>query len=257
MQAIVADTLTDYTWQRLLARDPAAAAASSLYGPLIGPPAASDGCFVLGHIAQSLDGRIATANGASQWISGPADILHTHRLRALFDAIVVGAGTVQADDPQLTTRDCAGPSPVRVIIDTDRRLAADRRVFHTEPATLLLCAEDAGGPDKIGRATVRRLPRQSADRHLASHDIIATLAAAGLRRIFVEGGGTTISRFLAGDALDRLHVTVAPLLLGCGIPAFTLPELKTPTDGLRLNWRVHHLGDDLLLDIGLQRRVLP
>jgi diaminohydroxyphosphoribosylaminopyrimidine deaminase/5-amino-6-(5-phosphoribosylamino)uracil reductase len=256
MQAVGTDILPEDTWQRLLARDPAAAALSSLYGPLIGPPAASDGCFVLGHIAQSLDGRIATSNGASQWISGAADILHTHRLRALFDAIVVGAATIRADDPQLTTRECAGPSPVRVVIDTDRRLTADYRVFQNGPATLLLCAEDADGPDRIGMATVSRLPRDPADGLLACGAIVAALAAAGLRRIFVEGGGITVSRFLAAGALDRLHVTVAPLLLGGGIPAFTLPGVERPTDGLRLDWRLHHLGDDLLLDIVLQRRAL-
>src|SRR5215831_20105042 len=95
--------LEPQTWRRLLARAPADAALSSLYGPLLCPPTAPDGCYVLGRIAQSLDGRIATASGASQWISGQEDVVHMHRLRALFDALVIGAGTVRTDDPQLTT----------------------------------------------------------------------------------------------------------------------------------------------------------
>ena len=103
-------------------------------------PTAADGCYVLGRMAQSLDGRIATASGASHWISGPEDIVHTHRLRALFDAVVVGAGTVRADDPQLTTREGEGPSPVRVVLDTNRRLDARYRVFRDGPETLLFCA---------------------------------------------------------------------------------------------------------------------
>ena len=111
-------------WRRLLRRAPGDAALSPLYGPLLAAPTAADGCYVLGRIAQSLDGRIATASGASHWISGQEDIVHTHRLRALFDAVVVGAGTVRADDPQLTTREVEGPSPVRVVLDTDRRLDA-------------------------------------------------------------------------------------------------------------------------------------
>ena len=82
------------TWHRLLRRAPGDAVLSPLYGPLLGPPTYPDGCYVLGRMAQSLDGRIATATGASHWISGPEDIVHTHRLRALFDAVVVGAGTV-------------------------------------------------------------------------------------------------------------------------------------------------------------------
>jgi riboflavin-specific deaminase-like protein len=207
--------------------------------------------LVLGRIAQTLDGRIATANGASFWISGKQDILHSHRLRALFDAVVVGAGTVHADDPLLTTRHCAGPSPVRVVIDPERRLGPQYRVFRAAPPTLLLCADDVEGPAGIGTAEVVRIPRTSEG--LDCHAIIAALAARGLRRIFIEGGGVTVSRFLAAGALDRLHVTVAPLLLGAGISSFTLPNVQRPEDGMRLDWATHRLGEDILFDIALQR----
>jgi riboflavin-specific deaminase-like protein len=206
-------------------------------------------------MAQSLDGRIATASGASHWISGPEDIVHTHRLRALFDAVVVGAGTVRADDPQLTTRECEGPSPVRVVLDTNRRLHADYRVFREGPETLLFCAPDAPGEDRVGNAAVLRLPR--AGKGLAIAAVLAALAARGLRRVFVEGGGITVSRFLAAGALDRLHVTIAPLLIGSGIPAFTLPEVASLTDVLRFDWSVHRVGADLLVDIPLSRKRPP
>jgi diaminohydroxyphosphoribosylaminopyrimidine deaminase / 5-amino-6-(5-phosphoribosylamino)uracil reductase len=245
------DALAPETWRRLLCRSWADAGLSPLYGPLLSPPEADDGCYVLGRLAQSLDGRIATTSGASHWISGQADIVHTHRLRALFDAVVVGAGTVRADDPQLTTREVEGPSPVRVVLDTDRRLDAHYRVFREAPQTLLLCAADAPGGDHLGEAPVLRLPRAREGLDIGA--VLATLAGRGLRRIFVEGGGITVSRFLAAGALDRLHVTIAPLLIGSGIPAFTLPEAATPSEGLRLDWTVHHIGADLLLDIPLAR----
>src|SRR6516225_1691514 len=151
------NALAPDTWRRLLRRAPTDAGLSSLYGPLLTWPTAPDGCYVLGRIAQSLDGRIATASGASHWISGREDIVHTHRLRALFDAVVIGAGTVRADDPQLTTREVEGPSPVRVVLDTERRLDARYRVFREGPETLLLCAHDAPGEDRVGSATVLRL----------------------------------------------------------------------------------------------------
>ncbi len=244
--------IDDATWQRVLARDPGAAGHPPLYAAFLAPAAHPDGCFVLGRIAQTLDGRIATESGMSFWISGPEDILHTHRLRAICDAIVVGAGTVKADDPLLTTRLCPGPSPVRVVIDTDRRLADSYRMFQGGPPTLLLVADDLAGSDRLGTAEVLRLPRTSSG-GLAIPAVVAALAARGLRRIFVEGGGITVSRFLAAGALDRLHVTVAPLLLGAGIPAFTLPGVAKPEDGLRLTWNVHRLGDDLLFDIPLVR----
>lgn len=239
------------TWRHLLDRRLVGAAACTPYGELIAPATASDGCFVLGHIAQSLDGRIATVSGASRWISGHADLVHTHRLRALSDAVVVGAGTVRADDPQLTTREVEGPSPVRVVVDTNRRLDDRYRVFREPPETLLLCALDAPGPDRLGLASVLRVPRSGEGLDIAC--LIAALVERGLRRIFVEGGGITVSRFLAAGALDRLHVTIAPLLLGSGIPAFTLPPAAAPTDGLRCDWSVHRLGADLLVDIPLLR----
>jgi len=247
--------LDQETWRRLLRRAPADAALSPLYGPLLGTAAAADGCFVLGRIAQSLDGRIATISGASHWISGRDDIIHTHRLRALFDAVVIGAGTVRADDPQLTTREIEGPSPVRIVLDTDRRLDSRYRVFREGPETVLCCAADAPGEDRIGHAAVLRLPR--AGRGLAIPAVLAALAERGLRRVFVEGGGITVSRFLAAGALDRLHVTIAPLLIGSGIPAFTLPETASLTNVLRFDWRVHRVGADVLVDIPLARARPP
>lgn len=243
--------LAQETWRRLLRRAPDDAALSRLYGPLLAAPTAPDGCYVLGRIAQSIDGRIATASGASHWISGHDDIVHTHRLRALFDAVVIGAGTIRADDPQLTTRHVEGPSPVRIVLDTDRRLDAHYRVFRDGPETLLFCAADAPGGDSVGHASVLRLPRVG--KGLSISAVVATLAERGLRRVFVEGGGITVSRFLAAGALDRLHVTVAPLLIGSGIPSFTLPEVANLTNVLRFDWSVHRVGADLLFDIPLSR----
>ena len=237
----------DSDWRRLLARDPADAGLSDLYGPLI----ATRAC-VLGRIVQTLDGRIATAGGTSFWIGGKEDVLHTHRLRALFDAVVVGAGTVRADDPLLTTRHCTGPSPVRVVIDTERRLAPDRRMFAGTPATLLLCANDCGGASRVGDAEVVCVPRSPAG-GLDVAAAVAVLAERGLTRVMVEGGGITVSRFLAAGLFDRLHVTVAPLLLGDGIPAFRLPPVARPEDGMRLAWTMHRLGDDVLFDIAVDR----
>lgn len=238
----------------LAARDgaPPAGAHAPLFAPILAPPTAPDGCRVVGRLAQTLDGRIATASGSSQWIGGPGDILHTHRLRALCHAVIVGAGTVRHDDPQLTTREVEGPSPVRVVIDTDRRLSRDYRVFRQQPASLLVCAEDAAGEDGHGLAEVLRLPREPSG-GIAPAALLRALAARRLTRIFVEGGGLTVSRFLAAGCLDHLHVTVAPVLLGSGIPAFTLPEVPRIADGLRFTWTVHEIAPDILLDIPLHR----
>ncbi len=231
-------------WQGVLARDPSAVSAMPIYAPLLGGP------LVLGRIAQSLDGRIATLNGESFWISGPEDILHTHRLRALFDVVLVGAGTVRADDPLLTTRRCEGPSPVRVVLDAERRLTQSYRLFRDGPPTLLICAEERADGSRHGAAEVVGVPRGGGGLDLAA--VLAALAARGLHRIFIEGGGITVSRFLAAGLLDRLHVTVAPLLLGEGIPAFAFAGVSRPEEGMRLTWDVYRLGADVLLDIPLR-----
>jgi diaminohydroxyphosphoribosylaminopyrimidine deaminase/5-amino-6-(5-phosphoribosylamino)uracil reductase len=231
---------------------PPGGALAPLFAPLLAPPTAPDGCRVVGRLAQTLDGRIATASGSSQWIGGRGDILHTHRLRALCDAVVVGAGTVRHDDPRLTTREVPGPHPVRVVIDTDRRLGDGFGVFRDGPPTILACAQDAAGPDRHGVAEVLRVPRCAAG-GIAPAALLRALAARGLTRIFVEGGGVTVSRFLAAGCLDRLHVTVAPVLLGSGIPAFTLPEVPRIADGLRFAWTVYDIAPDILLDIPIDR----
>ena len=236
--------MNEKVWRRLLRRSPEDSGVP-LFGPLVARPA-----IVLGRLAQSLDGYIATARGQSQWISGPEDVAHTHRLRALFDAVIVGAGTVRADDPQLTTRLVDGPNPVRVVLDADRRLGSDYRVFGEGPPTLLICASDTGnGADRLGRAEIVRLPRGGAGIEPAT--ILDCLAARGLHRVFIEGGGVTISRFLAAGVLDRLHVTVAPVLMGGGIPAFPLPAVEDLAVSRRFGWSVHPIGTDVLMDIAL------
>jgi riboflavin-specific deaminase-like protein len=243
----------DATWAALLrVRDGGAlpgGALGNLFAPLFAASPADDGCIVIGRLAQTLDGRIACANGASQWIGGPGDIHHTHRLRALCDVVMVGAGTVHHDDPRLTTREVTGPNPLRVVLDPARRLPATRRVFTDGAApTLLVTATD--GPGTHGQAEVLR----AGDGMIDLPALLRALAARGLRRIFVEGGGRTVSAFLAAGCLDRLHVTLAPVILGSGIPAFTLPEAVSMDQGLRFRWAVHPIGEDLLLDIPLGRR---
>ena len=151
---------------------------------------------------------------------------------------------------------CEGPSPVRVVLDTDRRLDARLpRVPRGAGDAAALRPRCARRATRVGHAPVLRLPRAGEGLDIAA--VLAALAARGLRRMFVEGGGITVSRFLAAGALDRLHVTIAPLLIGSGIPAFTLPEAATLTDGLRFDWSVHRIGADLLVDIPLSARGRP
>ncbi len=218
-----------------------AGALGPLFAPLLAP-----GRIVVGRLAQSLDGRIATRSGHSQWIGGSGDLRHTHRLRALCGAVVVGASTIAEDDPQLTTRLVEGPSPLRVVLDPRRRLSDAHRVFRDGLPTLLVTG--APGAARHGAAEVLELPGDGLDLRA----LLDALTARGADKVFVEGGGTTVSRFLAAGLLDRLHVTVAPMILGSGRPAFDLPEVATVHEGLRFRWAAHDLAPDVLFDIALR-----
>jgi diaminohydroxyphosphoribosylaminopyrimidine deaminase / 5-amino-6-(5-phosphoribosylamino)uracil reductase len=204
--------------------------------------------FAVAHLGQSLDGRIATAAGASRWVTGEADLLHTHRMRALADAVVVGAGTVRHDDPQLTVRRCAGSHPLRVVIDSERRLGADYRVFQdgAAPTVVIAAADRVRSGEHSGQADILGLPR--ADGGIAPRAIRDALAARGCHFLFIEGGGITISRFLSAGALDRLQLTVAPIILGSGRPSLTLPEIAVPDEGLRPRLRQMRLGADMFYE---------
>jgi len=208
-----------------------------------------DDLMVVGQIGQSLDGRIATASGHSKYINGPAGLAHLHRLRALVDAVVVGVGTAIADDPQLTVRRVVGPQPARVVIDPNGRLAAGARVFNADGAPRLLVT--AQGARRAVPPGVDVIALPAADGRLAPAAILAALAARGLRRILIEGGADTVSRFLTAGCLDRLHVMVAPIIIGSGRASFVLPEIERAEQALRVPMRAHPIGDEVLFDCDL------
>ena len=212
--------------------------------------------ITVGHLGQSLDGFIATHAGDSQFVTGEENILHLHRMRALCDAIIVGAGTVAADDPQLTTRRVEGPSPLRVIFDPTRGLGEHYRVFSDASAeTLYVCARSLTRPGEshFGRASLIAIDDdedQGAGVDVA--DLLRLLRQRGCTRIFVEGGGVTVSTFLEAGLLDRLQIAIAPLIIGDGRPAIRLEPRAALRDCQRPSYRVFRMGGDVLFDCDLR-----
>ena len=209
--------------------------------------------LVLGHVGQSLDGQIATACGSSRYVTGPENIVHLHRLRSLFDAVMVGAGTVEADDPELTTRLVPGTHPTRVVLDPSLRLRRDSKLFRDGIApTLIACQRAVVGSEQS--QSVALVPIDTSERVLPIPALLAALAERGLRRIFVEGGGVTISHFVRSECLDRLHVTVCPIIIGQGRPGLCLPGVEKLDQALRPKARRFLQGEDVLFDCQLLRR---
>ena len=216
-------------------------APSPIYDPIARGP------FVLGQLGQSLDGRIATPTGHSRTISGAGGITHLHRLRALADAVVVGIGTVIADDPRLTVRAVAGRNPARVVIDPHGRLPSCARLLAEDGAACIVVqTADQPRPERV---TALTLP--AVDGQVEPHELVTALAALGLRRLLIEGGGQTVSRFLAAGALTRLHVCVTPVLIGSGPTGLCLPPIARMEEAMRPRCRTHLLGEDVLFDIAL------
>jgi riboflavin-specific deaminase-like protein len=165
---------------------------------------------------------------------------------------VVGAGTVAADDPQLTTRHVSGPSPVRVVLDPTRRLSDRYRVFNDDSAdTLYVCAASLvrGGETHFGRAQLVGVAELGDGIDVTA--VQRLLRARGCHRIFVEGGGVTVSMFLEANLLDRLQIAIAPLLIGDGRPAIRITPPRALSDCHRPRYRVFRMGADVLFDCEL------
>jgi diaminohydroxyphosphoribosylaminopyrimidine deaminase/5-amino-6-(5-phosphoribosylamino)uracil reductase len=224
-----------------------------IFGPL--RAGRVDDLVVVGQCGQSIDARIATPTGHSHYINGEAGLAHLHRLRALVDAVVVGVGTAVADDPQLTVRRVAGPSPARVVIDPGARLPSSARALAADGIRRLVITGD--GASTQLPADVEIVPLAAEGGRIAPGAIVAALAARGFRRILIEGGADTVSRFLAAGCLDRLHIVIAPIILGSGPSSLALPPIKLVDEAVRAPMRAHVLGDEVLLDCDLGAQRVP
>lgn len=226
---------------------------ADLFGPLHSGKA--DDVMAVGQLGQSLDGRIATPSGHSHYINGPSGLAHLHRLRALVDAVVVGVGTALADDPQLTVRRVSGPQPVRVVIDRNSRLPQNARLYSNDGVRRIVLTGTGVEPNPPEGVEIVRLPESGGQ--IAPPAILLALADRGLRRILIEGGADTVSRFLAAGCLDRLHVVVAPIILGSGRVGLSLPPIERADEALRVPMHVHRLDDEVLFDCDLSAQRVP
>ena len=204
-------------------------------------------------LAASLDGRIATEAGESRWITGPEARRHVHALRLRSDAVLVGAGTARADDPDLTARDMGeGPQPLRVVLSRRLDVPPASRLGATARAVPVLMLHGPDAPPgavaawEATGATCEALPARGGTIPPAA--ALAALGARGVNALLVEGGGTLAAALLADGLVDELHVFSAGLLLGAeGRPSVGPLRLAALADAPRLALQeVRRAGADVL-----------
>jgi diaminohydroxyphosphoribosylaminopyrimidine deaminase / 5-amino-6-(5-phosphoribosylamino)uracil reductase len=211
--------------------------------------------FVTVKFAESLDGRIATSTGDSQWISGQASLRLAHQLRREHDAIMVGIGTVLSDDPRLTVRLVNGRDPLRVVIDSRLRVPLTARVLAEGAAHRTLIATTR----LADRERVRELERLGAQVLIMpvragepGVDLVELLQALGRKRIasvLVEGGAGVITSLLAERAVDRLVVAIAPKIIGRGTEAIGDLGIAHLRDAITFeSIKTRKLGQDIIFD---------
>lgn len=214
--------------------------ALALYGPLA---VATERPQIFAQIGQSLDGRVATLSGDAKDVSGADGLAHLHRLRALADAVVIGVNTALHDNPQLTVRLASGRNPARIVIDPEGRLPNDARVLSDDSTRRIIIQScDLVRPEGVETIRLRR------DEWIPAQDITTTLTKLGFKKILIEGGAITIARFFEAGLLDRLHVSIAPLLIGAGPQGLSTVPIPSLADAARPQTRPYDLGSDVVFD---------
>jgi diaminohydroxyphosphoribosylaminopyrimidine deaminase/5-amino-6-(5-phosphoribosylamino)uracil reductase len=209
--------------------------------------------YVTLKFAQTIDGRIATASGDSRWISSPPSLRFAHRLRAVHDAILVGAGTVRFDNPELTCRLVRGRNPLRIVVDSALRLPPDAAVFSDGNPTLAVATHRAPSENRrlLEKKGVEVLVIEE-DRvgRVDLHRLLTVLGKRKISSVLIEGGAAVATAFLKENLADRLLIVLAPKMVGDGVNAVGDLGIRRMDDALDFSFRrITRCGADLILDV--------
>jgi diaminohydroxyphosphoribosylaminopyrimidine deaminase/5-amino-6-(5-phosphoribosylamino)uracil reductase len=205
--------------------------------------------FIVAQLGQSLDGRIATRTGDSRYIGARPSLAHLHRIRAHVDAVVVGIGTVLADDPQLNVRHCEGKNPARIVIDARGRLPGSAKCLDGSDGArrIVLRAAGVAGETLPQGVEIVELPANAG--RFALNTLATALNALGFERILLEGGASIVSQAIDAGIVDRLHLMVSAVIIGSGVTGLDLAPIDRLSDALRPKVTVTPLGEgDVLFD---------
>lgn len=200
--------------------------------------------------AQTLDGRIATSTGDSRWVSGEKARILGHRLRAEHDAVLVGVGTIVADNPRLTVRLCDGPNPIRVVADSTLRIPLTASVLTLNPASTIIVTTQRAAQERhaaIEALGARVMVVSSLEPRLNLEALLEQLAVQGLRRVLVEGGAEIITSLLRLRLVDQLVAVIAPKVVGAGLQAVGELGIRKMDQALTFtNQSFETVGEDIV-----------
>ncbi len=200
------------------------------------------------HVAQSLDGKIATNFGSSKWIGNMENRIHSHRIRALVDAVIIGGNTIRNDKPKLNVRHVKGQDPVKVVISSKNN---DYSSLKTSPDSKIICF-GKHNQDQDGAKSINI--EKNEDGVLCTESILTSLKSQGIQSALLEGGKETIHHFLAKDQIDLVEFHIAPILMGSGIQAIEMKEIKEISEALALTKPEYvPFGDAILFRSHLQK----
>lgn len=208
--------------------------------------------FVTLKYAQTLDGQIATETGHSHWISSSASRRYAHALRAVNDAILVGAGTVIQDNPDLTVRLVKGKNPRRVVVDSTLKTPSDARIYQNQKAAKTMIATTARA-DRKKRIMFQHMGVEileiDADKqgHVDLNKLLSILAGKDIASLLVEGGSAIITAFLKEKLTDRVVIIIAPKIIGSGRDAIGDLAVRTMDDAMIIaRKKLLRKGNDLI-----------
>lgn len=210
--------------------------------------------FVTVKYAQTLDGRIATSTGQSQWISSPASLKFAHQLRAQHDAILVGIGTIFKDDPELTVRRVRGRNPLRIVADSNLAVSLEAKVMRnlSHTPTMIVTAKNASDPhfQKLARAGAEIITIDpDGQKRIPMKKLLRILAARNISSVLIEGGSQIITSALKENVVNRLVTIIAPKIIGRGIEAIGDLNIRDLKEAKQLSVRaVSRKGADIIID---------
>jgi riboflavin-specific deaminase-like protein len=216
----------------------------------------ADRPFFVAQLGQSLDGRIATMTGDSRGLGSAPSLHHLHAIRAHVDGVMVGIGTVLADDPRLNVRLCEGKNPARIIIDSNGRLPALAKCLNGDDGARRIVFRGRGKAGESLPAGVEIVELDTdAKGHFDLKDLASRLLDLGFERILLEGGATLISRAIDAGLIDRLHLMVSPLIIGAGVIGMELEPIERISQARRPGIEITLLGEgEVLFDCDFGRQ---